>query len=123
MRSPNAIVWINSVISALRFRSGRPPRGEPAAPRWVRRPPQRLLRAGSPVLDRVRRRLILREDHLRLAVLPLADQELTDGRAPVVPLQRSEDGVDPVVAQVIRQRRLVVDAPHLLDGLLEHLAR
>src|ERR687885_240528 len=67
-------------------------------------------RAGVLLDDGLRSRGRLREHDLRLAVLPLADQELALRRARLVPLERAEDRVDRVAADPVGELVLVVDA-------------
>src|SRR5262245_17353137 len=72
---------------------------------------------------RVRGRGVLRQHDLRLAALPLADQELAL-RAPVlVPAQRSEDRLDLVLADPVGELELIVDRADALDRRRHHLGR
>src|SRR4051812_20113205 len=115
MSSPRMIAWTNSVTVAAALPrapgTGRqggclPDAARPAAPHPSR--------AGFPLHDRLRGRRRLRQHDLRLAALPLADEELALRRAGLVPLQRAEDRVHGVAADPVGELRLVVDAA---DGL------
>src|SRR4051794_32096493 len=116
IRSPRMIAWTNSVmVASPDCRPGGAPRGavRPAAP-YPSRP-------GVLLDDGLRRRGRLGQDDLRLAALPLADQELALRRAPLVPLQRPEDRVHAVRADPVGELRLVVDAADRLDRRLHDL--
>src|SRR5690606_35008450 len=63
----------------------------------------------------------LRKDELHPAVLPLADEELPDRAAVIVPLQFAEDGLHAVGAQPVGHRGLVLDVADGLDRGLQHL--
>src|SRR3954466_3061784 len=103
-RRPSRTVWTSSVIAARR--------------RTV------LLAARLPPRQRgVRGRGVLRQDDLRLAALPLADEELALRAAVLVPAQRPEDGRDLVRAQPVGELELVVDRAHALDRRRHHLGR
>src|SRR5436190_4973327 len=81
IRSPRMIAWTNSVmVVSSDCRPGGAPCGaaRPAAPYPSR--------AGVLLDDGLRRRLGLGQDDLRLAVLPLADEELALRGARLVPL-------------------------------------
>src|SRR3954454_12748281 len=119
IRRPRITVWSSSVI--WRF----PDRGGPG--RHAPHPAAGSARRRGPVgLDHlVGRRGALRQHDLRLAVLPLADQELALRAALLVPAQRSEDRVDLVVAQPVGHL-LLARLVDLADGLgrrLHHLRR
>src|SRR4051812_31601435 len=103
MRRPRTSVCTKWVIPG-------PARRRPALPA-LPLPGGRLLALD----DLVARRRRLGQHDLRLAVLPLADEELALRRAGVIPLQRPEDRVDGVRAQPVGELLLVVDAPHRLD--------
>src|SRR4051795_6687136 len=112
------IAWTNSVMVASPGcrPSGTPPgAARPAAPYPSR--------ARGLLDDGLGRRRRLRQDDLRLAVLPLADQELALRGARLVPLERAEDGVDAVRPDPVRELRLVLDATDGLDRRLHDLRR
>src|SRR5215207_3146538 len=81
--------------------------------------------AAVPLDDLVRRGHVLRQDHFRLAVLPLADQELALGPSGLVPAQWPEDRVDIVVPQPVGELRLLIalDRPDGLHRRLHDLRR
>src|SRR3954464_5005683 len=92
MRRPRISAWTNSVMVVPRTvgpDGGGPP--PPAPPRPSAPYPSRC---GVLLDDGLRCRGRLRQHDLRLAVLPLADQELALRRARLVPLQRAEARVD-----------------------------
>src|SRR5215208_7669993 len=76
--------------------------------------------AAVPLDDLVRRGHVLRQHHFRLAVLPLADQELALGASGLVPAQWAEDRVDIVVPQPVGELRLLI-ALDRADGLYRRL--
>src|SRR3954469_23794496 len=112
------IAWTNSVmvVSPDCRPSGAPPgAARPAAPYPSR---ARVL-----LDDGLGRRGRLRQHDLRLAVLPLADQELALRGARLVPLERPEDRVDAVAADPVGELRLIADAADALDRRLHDLRR
>src|SRR4051794_25304683 len=118
IRSPRMIAWTNSVMVASPGcrPSGTPPgAARPAAPYPSR--------ARGLLDDGLGRRRRLRQHDLRLAVLPLADQELALRGARLVPLERPEDRVHGVRADPVGQLRLVADAADGLDRGLHDLRR
>src|SRR5438046_7839448 len=98
----------------------------PRSPGSRRRVPPRTRRSSlsAParlgVHDLLARRSDLRQDDLRLAVLPLGDQEGLARRAVRVPAQRAEDRPHRVSVQVVADR-VLVDLADLPDRRLEHL--
>src|SRR4051794_25772016 len=118
IRSPRMIAWTNSVMVAS-------PAGRPGgAPLDAVRPaaPCPSL-PGVPLDDALRRRGVLGQDDLRLAVLPLADQELPLRGARLVPLERPEDRVDAVRADPVGELGLIGDAADRLHRRLHDLRR
>src|SRR3954453_2287716 len=111
------MVWRNSVIWGVLDRTVAGSAG--ALPAWV----VVLLLALVLVDDRRRGRHVLRQHDLRLAVLPLADEELALRAAVLVPAELPEDRVDLVGADPVRELQLVVYAADALDSRLEHLRR
>src|SRR3954452_13854448 len=105
MRRPRITAWTSSVMVA----SGTvgPDGGPPTAVRASGPCPSR---SGALLDDGLRRRRRLRQHDLRLAVLPLADQELALRRARLIPLERAEDRGDAVRPDPVRELRLVLDA-------------
>src|SRR4029078_6329574 len=94
------IAWTSSVTAA-------PPMGRPGGlPNAARPAAPHPSRAGVLLDDGLRRRGRLRQHDLRLAALPLADEELALRRAGLVPLQRPEDRVHGVRAATVREARL-----------------
>src|SRR3954466_5888534 len=115
--SPRMMAWTSSVTALPRPRW---PGDLPAARPRCEHPPSRSRRLLD---DRLRRGRGLREHDLRLAVLPLADQELALRRPGLVPLQRAEDRVDAVRPDPVGELRLVLDAADRLHRGLHHLRR
>src|SRR3954470_1717102 len=118
MRRPRITAWTSSVMVA----SGTvgPDGGPPTAVRPSEPCPSRC---GALLDDGLRRRRRLRQHDLRLAVLPLADQELALRRARLIPLERAEDRGDAVAADPIGELVLVVDRADGLDRRLHDLRR
>src|SRR5215217_1589526 len=89
---------------------------------WVTRLRDASLGARLPAgHDLVGRGGVLRQHDLRLAALPLADEELALRPAVRLPAQRTEDRVDLVLAQPVGELELVVDRPDAVDGGLQYL--
>src|SRR3954454_21071753 len=70
--------------------------------------------------DLLRRRDHLRKDDLRLALLPLREEERLARRALRVPAERAEDRPHRMAVQVVPDP-VLVDPAHLADRRLEHL--
>src|ERR671914_601789 len=109
IRSPSIRAWRNSVTGRL-----QPGGGLLSAARRVP--------AGEDLVSRGR---LLGQNDLRHAALPLAHEELALRAAGVVPGQRSEDGVDLVLAQPVGQLdlALALDRADRVHRRLEHLRR
>src|SRR3954454_4055663 len=120
MRRPRTIAWTNSVMDGVAPRRCRPGGAPSGAARPAGPHPSR---SGVLLHDGLRRRGVLGQHDLRLAVLPLADQELSLRRARLVPLERPEDRVDAVRPDPLRELRLVLDAADRLHRGLHHLRR
>src|SRR5918992_3158797 len=109
IRSPSIRAWRNSVTGRL-----QPGGGLLSAARRVP--------AGEDLVSRGR---LLGQNDLRHPALPLAHEELALRAAGVVPGQRSEDGVDLVLAQPVGQLdlALALDRADRVHRRLEHLRR
>src|SRR5919112_6599476 len=118
MRRPRISAWTSSVMV---FPGTVGPDGGP--PAAVRPSAPYPSRSGVLLDDGLRGRGRLRQHDLRLAVLPLADQELALRRAGLVPLQRAEDRVDAVAADPVGELVLVADRADGLDRRLHDLRR
>src|SRR3954464_5872885 len=120
MRRPRISAWTNSVMVVPRTvgpDGGCPP--QPAAARPSAPCPSR---SGVLLDDGLRRRDRLRQHDLRLAVLPLADQELALRRAGLAPLQRGGRRVARVAADPVGVLVLVVDRADWLFLFLNYLS-
>src|SRR5690348_898212 len=113
MRSPRMSAWTSSVMVASG--SGGPGGGGPPRPAAGRLRAPCPSRSRGLLDDGLRGRRRLRQHDLRLAVLPLPDQELALRRARLVPLERAEDRVDAVAADPVGELVLVVDRADRLD--------
>src|SRR3954453_13877699 len=119
MRRPRISAWTSSVMVVPR--TVGPDGGGPPPPAADRPSAPCPSRSGVLLDDGLRRRDGLRQQDLRLAVLPLADQELALRRARLVPLQRAEDRVDGVAADPVGELVLVVDRADRLGRRLHDL--
>src|SRR3954471_12550876 len=108
MRSPRISACVSSVMEFGSEGRGRPGGAPRCAPRPAGPYPSR---PGVLPDDGLRCRGVLGQDDLRLAVLPLADQELALRRARLVPLERAEDRVDAVRPDPVRELRLSLMLP------------
>src|SRR5918996_5049562 len=117
MSRPRMRVWMNSVTPprprALRGAS----RARPADAHSLvlLRPPSRN--------DLVRRRRLVGQHYLGDSALPLPDEELALGAPLIIPAERSQDGVDLVLAQPVGQLDLTIllDRAARLHGGRENL--
>src|SRR5262245_27757298 len=115
-RMPRMRVWTNCVMTGRGRRSGA----------WAPPPSISLLGRGLVALDDVVAcGGVLRQHDLRLAALPLADEELPLRAAVRVPAQRAEDRVDRVRAQPVGELELVLLGERLvgLHRRLQHARR